>query len=104
MNSVFFKIRTFQTWLARQTLPFFTDLSKLMLMELMVHSNTDPEIFHCGQGRIDSVKINPSLLMMRECFGQRTKVGWSINCDGMRISTQLTDSEAVKVIREAQHP
>ena len=26
----------------------------------------DQEILPCGQGRIDSVKINPSLLMMRE--------------------------------------
>ena len=28
----------------------------------------DQEILPCGQGRIDSVKINPSLLMMRECI------------------------------------
>ena len=27
----------------------------------------DQQILPCGQGRIDSVKINPSLLMMREC-------------------------------------
>ena len=27
----------------------------------------DQKILPCGQGRIDSVKINPSLLMMREC-------------------------------------
>ena len=27
----------------------------------------DQEILPCGQGRIDSVKINPSLLMMRDC-------------------------------------
>ena len=27
----------------------------------------DQEILPCGQRRIDSVKINPSLLMMREC-------------------------------------
>ena len=26
----------------------------------------DQEILPCGQGRIDSAKINPSLLMMRE--------------------------------------
>ena len=26
----------------------------------------DQEILHCGQGRIDSVEINPSLLMMIE--------------------------------------
>ena len=26
----------------------------------------DQQILPCGQGRIDSVKINPSLLMMRE--------------------------------------
>ena len=28
----------------------------------------DQEIHPCGQGRIDSVKINPSLLRMRECL------------------------------------
>ena len=28
----------------------------------------DQEILPCGQGRIDSVKINPSLLMMRDCM------------------------------------
>ena len=28
----------------------------------------DQKILPCGQGRIDSVKINPSLLMMRECL------------------------------------
>ena len=27
----------------------------------------DQKILPCGQGRIDSVKINPSLLMMRDC-------------------------------------
>ena len=27
----------------------------------------DQEIHPCGQGRIDSVEINPSLLRMREC-------------------------------------
>ena len=30
----------------------------------------DQEILPCGQGRIDSVKINPSLLMMRDCTTQ----------------------------------
>ena len=34
----------------------------------------DQEILPCGQGRIDSVKINPSLLMMRDCCCQ-TGVG-----------------------------
>ena len=29
-------------------------------------TGTDQEILPCGQGRIDSVKINPSLLMMRD--------------------------------------
>ena len=28
----------------------------------------DQEILLCGQGRIDSVKINPSLLMMTDCI------------------------------------
>ena len=28
----------------------------------------DQKILPCGQGRIDSAKINPSLLMMRECI------------------------------------
>ena len=27
----------------------------------------DQKILPCGQGRIDSVKINPSLLMMTDC-------------------------------------
>ena len=27
----------------------------------------DQKILPCGQGRIDCIKINPSLLMMREC-------------------------------------
>ena len=27
----------------------------------------DQEILPCGQGRIDNVKINPSLLMLKEC-------------------------------------
>ena len=27
----------------------------------------DQKILLCGQGRIDGVKINPSLLMLREC-------------------------------------
>ena len=31
----------------------------------------DQQILPCGQGRIDSVKINPSLLMMRECINQQ---------------------------------
>ena len=31
-------------------------------------SRADQEIHPCGQGRIDSVKINPSLLRMRECW------------------------------------
>ena len=35
---------------------------------LIINSSTgmDQEIHPCGQGRIDSVKINPSLLRMRE--------------------------------------
>ena len=28
----------------------------------------DQKILPCGQGRIDSVKINPSLLMMTDCL------------------------------------
>ena len=31
-----------------------------------LEGGVDQKIFPCGQGRIDSVKINPSLLMMRE--------------------------------------
>ena len=34
----------------------------------------DQEILPCGQRRIDSVKINPSLLMMRECCTLTEKV------------------------------
>ena len=37
---------------------------------LIINSSTgmDQEIHPCGQGRIDSVKLNSSLLRMRECF------------------------------------
>ena len=37
---------------------------------LIINSSTgmDQEIHPCGQGRIDSLKINPSLLRMRECL------------------------------------
>ena len=37
---------------------------------LIINPSTgmDQEIHPCGQGRIDSVKINPSLLRMRECM------------------------------------
>ena len=35
----------------------------------------DQQILPCGQGRIDSVKFNPSLLMMRECKVCPTKAG-----------------------------
>ena len=37
---------------------------------LIINSSTgmDQEIHPSGQGRIDSVKINPSLLRMRECY------------------------------------
>ena len=37
---------------------------------LIINSSTemDQEIHPCGQGRIDSVKINPSLLGMREWY------------------------------------
>ena len=31
------------------------------------HQGVNQQIIPCGQGRIDGVKINPSLLMMREC-------------------------------------
>ena len=36
---------------------------------LIINPSTglDQEIHPCGQGRIDSVKTNPSLLRMREC-------------------------------------
>ena len=41
----------------------------------------DQEIHPCGQGRIDSVKINLSLLMMRECIRAPPKRGryWEIH-------------------------
>ena len=38
-----------------------------ILSSLMFLQGVDQEILPYGQGRIDSVKINPSLLMMREC-------------------------------------
>ena len=34
----------------------------------------DQKILPCGQGRIDSVKINPSLLMMREWLSRRLAI------------------------------
>ena len=34
----------------------------------------DQEILPCGQGRIDSAKINPSLLMMREWLSRRLAI------------------------------
>ena len=41
----------------------------------------DQQILPCGQGRIDSVKINPSLLMMRECIRAPPRRGryWEIH-------------------------
>ena len=43
----------------------------------------DQEILPCGQGRIDSAKINPSLLMMREWiifsnYEQESVAAWLI--------------------------
>jgi len=48
----------------------------------------DQKILPCGQGRIDSVKINPSLLMMTDCTmhrfeswhdRSRTHISWIID-------------------------
>ena len=43
-------------------------------------SGVDQKILPCGQGRIDSVKINPSLLMMRECTMQRREHSFRLWC------------------------
>ena len=43
----------------------------------------DQEILPCGQGRIDSVKINPSLLMMRDCLTLTFSL--SLYCAGVHV-------------------
>ena len=49
-----------------------------------LEGGVDQKIFPCGQGRIDSVKINPSLLMMRDCgvsrkeFRDKNQMGRSL--------------------------
>ena len=42
----------------------------------------DQQILPCGQGRIDSVKINPSLVMMRECvfYSHKKTVVKGLSC------------------------
>ena len=40
----------------------------------------DHKILPCGQGRIDSVKINPSLLMMTDC-----KIHYAIQVENLSI-------------------
>ena len=60
----------------------------------------DQKILPCGQGRIDSVKINPSLLMMREWIIWSRKIlsfnsilvvseYSAINIDSVEINTSL---------------
>ena len=39
-----------------------------ILSSLIFPQKVDQQLFSCGNRSIDSVKINPSLLMMRECF------------------------------------
>ena len=41
-----------------------------ILLIINPSAGMDQEIHSCGQGRIDSVKINPSPLRMRECMIQ----------------------------------
>ena len=52
-------------WIS-QYLPSFGVVRKFSSSSIYLHSGMDQEIHPFGQGRIDSVKINPSLLMMRE--------------------------------------
>ena len=54
----------------------------------------DQEILPCGQGRIDSVKINPSLLVMREWSirAGRAKT-WRNQSDGSRRGSDAGVSE-----------
>ena len=57
---------------------------------LIINSSTgmDQEIHPCGQGRIDSVKINPSLLRMREwAMAVWLFVNWFANFDLYLLST-----------------
>ena len=46
-----------------------------ILSSLIFLYGVDQKILPCGQGRIDSVKINPSLLMMREGRWQWASMG-----------------------------
>ena len=47
-------------------LPIPPEWSKDNLSASIFLEGVDQEILPCGQRRIDSVKINPSLLMMRD--------------------------------------
>ena len=48
----------------------FSNTSRVLVEYGHSPHGMDQEIHPCGQGRIDSVKINPSLLRMRECAVQ----------------------------------
>jgi len=45
---------------------FWWSTDILLIINPSSSSGMDQEIHPCGQGRIDSLKINPSLLRMRE--------------------------------------
>ena len=49
----------------------------------------DQEILPCGQGRIDSVKINPSLLMMRDCPFIHNRTGRKMVCNKSHLFGKL---------------
>ena len=54
-----------------------------ILSSLIFRQGVDQEILPCGQGRIDSVKINPSLLLMRECTNFSVSI-WLYHTVGYR--------------------
>ena len=62
---------------------------------LIINSSTgmDQEIHPCGQGRIDSVKINPSLLRMRECCFQDME----LDAEGNKLIQKMRLGETQKV-------
>ena len=51
--------------------PEFWWSTDILLIINPIPRGMDQEIHPCGQGRVDSVKINPTLLRMRECKLQK---------------------------------
>ena len=49
----------------------------------------DQKILPCGQERIDSVKINPSLLMMTDCLIQYLHPEWANEVHGVAAARRV---------------